>query len=107
MSRTKPYRSNPTPAFMNAYDRAMQERFYLVNENGPTKITIEDNNRKKFRISVGSEITCSCGGGKKEHCVHTIFALIRIFKVDEADPLIWQLGFVEREINQILDGRDK
>ena len=27
--------------------------------------------------------------------------------MDEADPLIWQLSFVEREIQQILEGRDK
>lgn len=42
MSRSKPYRHNPTPMFMNNYDRAMNERFFLVNENGPTKLTIED-----------------------------------------------------------------
>ena len=35
---------------MNNYDRAMSERFFLVNENGPTKLTIEDQNRKKFKI---------------------------------------------------------
>ena len=98
MSRSKPYRPNPTPAFMNNYDRAKNERFFLVNENGPTKLTIEDRNRKKFKVQIGSDITCSCGGGRTEHCVHTIFSLIRIFKVDEADPLIWQLSFVEREI---------
>ena len=27
---------------MNNYDRAMSERFFLVNENGPTKLTIVD-----------------------------------------------------------------
>jgi len=39
--------------------------------------------------------------------VHTIFSLIRIFRVDEADPLIWQLSFIDREIQQILEGRDR
>jgi hypothetical protein len=41
---------------MNNYDRAKSERFYLVNENGPTKLTIEDEQRKKFKIIIGSEI---------------------------------------------------
>ena len=72
MSRAKPYRSNPTPKFMNNYDRALSERFYLVNENGPTKLTIEDEHKKKFKITLGSDIICSCGGGRTEHCVHTV-----------------------------------
>ena len=92
---------------MNNYDRAKSERFYLVNENGPTKLILEDNNRKKFKIVIGSSIECSCGGGRTEHCVHTIYALIRIFKMDEADPLIWQLSYIDREIQQILEGRDR
>ena len=56
MSRTKPYRANPTPQFMNNFDRALRERFFLVNENGPTKLTIEDERKKKFKIQIGSEI---------------------------------------------------
>jgi hypothetical protein len=107
MSRAKPYRSNPTPVFMNNFDKATSERFYLVNENGPTKLTIEDCNRRKFKIQIGSEISCSCGGGRTEHCVHTIFCLIRIFKIDEADELIWQLAFTEREIQKILESRER
>lgn len=98
MSRSKPYRPNPTPKFMNNYDLALSDRFFLVSEDGPTKLTLEDQRRKKFKIVIGSEIQCSCGGGRSEHCVHTIFALIRIFKVDEADPLIWQLSYIDREI---------
>lgn len=33
--------------------------------------------------------------------------MIRIFKVDEADELIWQLSFNDREIQKILEGRDR
>ena len=92
---------------MNNFDRASSERFYLVNENGPTKLVLEDQNNKKFKIQIGSEIQCSCGGGRTEHCVHTIFALQKIFRVSENDPLIWQLSFIDREISQILEGRDR
>jgi len=107
MSRSKPYRPNPTPQFMNNFDQAISQRFFLVQENGPTKLTIEDENRRKFKIQIGGEIQCSCGGGRTEHCVHTIFSLLRIFKVDEADPLVWQLSFIDHEIQKILEGRDR
>ena len=53
-------------------------------------MTIEDFSKKKFKISIG--------GGRKEHCCHTIFALLKVFNVDEADPLFWQLSFTDREI---------
>lgn len=39
--------------------------------------------------------------------MHTIFSLLRIFKVDEADPLVWQLSFIDHEIQKILEGRDR
>lgn len=62
---------------------------FLVNENGPTMLTLEDEKEKKFKIMIGSEIKCSCGGGELEHCVHTIFALLKIFKIKADDPKIW------------------
>lgn len=47
-------------------------RMYLVQENGPTKLVLEDMNQRKYKIQIGSEITCNCGGGKEEHCAHTV-----------------------------------
>ena len=35
---------------MNNFDRAMTERVFLVSENGPTKLIIEDERKKKFKI---------------------------------------------------------
>ena len=89
------------------YDIAMQSRYYLVAENGPTKLTLEANNKKKYKISVGSEITCSCGGGRVEHCVHTIYALMKIFRIEEGDPLLWQLSFTDTELEKILERRER
>ena len=89
MSRAKPYRSKPTKEFMMRYDVALQSRYYLVQENGPLKLTLEAANQKKYKVGVGNDITCSCGGGRTEHCVHTIYALLKIFRIDEGDPLLW------------------
>ena len=78
-----------------------------MQENGPTKLTLEASNKKKYKISVGSEIYCSCGGGRTEHCVHTIYALLKIFRIEQTDPLIWQLGFTDAELEKILERREK
>ena len=49
---------------------------YLVQENGPTKLVLEDAEHNKFKVQIGSELTCSCGGGKDEHCAHTVRVLV-------------------------------
>ena len=89
------------------YDIALQSRYYLVQENGPTKLTLEASNRKKYRISVCSEISCSCGGGRTEHCVHTIYALLKIFRIEEGNDLLWQLSFTDTELEKILERRER
>ena len=70
-------------------------------------MTLEASNKKKYKISVGSEISCSCGGGRTEHCVHTIYALIKIFRIEEGNPLLWQLSFTDAELEKILERREK
>ena len=47
-------------------------RMYLVNETGPTRLVLEDSNHAKYKVLIGSDVSCSCGGGKEEHCVHTV-----------------------------------
>lgn len=106
MSRAKPYRSKPTKEFMILYDVALSSRYFLIQEQGPTKLTLEASNGKKYKIQFGSEATCTCGGGRKEHCVHTIYTMLKIFKIDEADPLLWQLAFTDTEIDKILENRE-
>lgn len=55
---------------------AQNLRMYLLQENGPTKLVLEDSNtHEKYKVQIGSEISCSCGGGKDEHCVHTVRSL--------------------------------
>eukprot|EP00347_Sterkiella_histriomuscorum_P003657 403363451 len=105
MQRAKPYRSHPTGLFMELYDIALNLRMYLVQENGPTKLVLEDIHQKKFKVQIGSVISCSCGGGRSEHCVHTIYALVKIFRMEEGDELIWQLSFTDAEIQKIIQNR--
>ena len=60
-----------------------------------------------YKIQIGSEISCSCGGGRTEHCVHTIYALLKIFKIEEGESLLWQLSFTDSEVAKILERRER
>jgi len=83
---------------------------FLVNETGPTMLTLEDENQKKFKIKIGSEITCSCNqflsSAEEPYCIHTVFALNKIFRIDVEDPMIWQVSYLDTEIAKILENRD-
>lgn len=39
--------------------------------------------------------------------MHTIYTMLKIFKIDEADPLLWQLAFTDTEIDKILERREE
>ena len=78
-----------------------------MQSSGPTTLTLEASNNKKYKIKIGGDIQCSCGGGRKEHCVHTIYAMLKIFRIDEGDPLLWQLAFTDSEIEKILEWREE
>jgi len=32
--------------------------------------------------------------------------MLKIFKIDEADPLLWQLAFTDTEVDKILERRE-
>ena len=38
--------------------------------------------------------------------MHTIYAMLKILKIDEADPLLWQLSFTDTEVDKILQRRE-
>ena len=59
MSRAKPWRTRPTAEFMHKLDIAKRTRLYLVQQVGPTKCILQDDNRRKFKVMIGSTIECS------------------------------------------------
>ncbi len=43
-----------------------------------------------IKVSIGSVITCSCGIVQNDHCIHTLYVLLKKFKVPATNPIIWQ-----------------
>ena len=39
--------------------------------------------------------------------MHSVYALLKIFRVKPQDPLLWQDSYLDEEINKILDQRDR
>ena len=63
---------------------------------------LENDAGRKFTVQIGSQVSCTCGGGKEEQCIHSvsllimqIYVLLKIFRLDVSDPLLWQLAYVD------------
>ena len=104
-SREKPYRSKAPASFFELVQVALSATFFLVHESGPTSFALKNEQGKIIKVSLGSSHSCTCGGGKSEHCLHTLYVLLKIFRVLPDNPIIWQLSFIDSEINWLIRNR--
>jgi len=86
-------------------EEALTTRLYLLNDLGPTKLLFRDDEKNKFKISIGQSITCSCKSN--DRCSHILFALIKVFKVSRTSDLLFKEKLSDLNINEILEGRYK
>lgn len=102
------WRSKPNPELIRLMEESVDIRLYLVAEKGPLSFTFQDDKGKKIIINIGDKINCNCTGNKKEqkeHCVHTLYVLNRIFKISFSDQLILQLQYTDSELNKMIETR--
>ncbi|CAG9319700.1 unnamed protein product [Blepharisma stoltei] len=105
MLRQLPYRFHPSTKTHSLIQKALNSTFYLVQELGPTSFLLKDDNKISYRVSIGSTVQCSCRKTSPDHCIHTLYVLLKIFKLNPYNPLLWQLSFIDSEINWILNNR--
>lgn len=100
------WRSKPSKELIKLMEESVDIRLYLVQEKGPLSMVFQDDSRKKYSITIGDQISCSCGGGKVEHCIHTLYVLNRIFKINFDDTLILQLNYTDSELSKMINTRN-
>lgn len=97
-ARLHPYRNRPSSHLLSLLSSAANATFFLVQEPGPTSFVLKDDSDRKYKLSLGDCLSCSCGHAGNEHCVHTLYALLRIFKLQTDNPLIWQVSYIDTDI---------
>ncbi|ELU10326.1 hypothetical protein CAPTEDRAFT_43242, partial [Capitella teleta] len=88
-------------------DQALDTTILIMRQTGPTGFLLkEEGEAKCFKVFLGDIHSCTCPTFKKEKdlCKHVCWVLLRKFRVPRQNPVTWQLGLVEREINEILRG---
>ena len=101
------WRTKADKELIKKFEESVDIKLYLIQEKGPLSFVLQDENKKKFTTSIGSEILCNCNNVRKEHCVHSIYILNRIFKLSFTDPLILQVHYSDAELGKMIEFRKK
>ncbi|XP_028404543.1 mitogen-activated protein kinase kinase kinase 1-like isoform X3 [Dendronephthya gigantea] len=81
-------------------EKAMKVRLYLLQQTGPNSFLIGgDSPSHKFRVMIGPQ-TCSCSKGP--FCVHLLFVMLRVFKLKDNDPLLWEKQLKNYEVEMLF-----
>jgi len=107
MARSCPYRREISDACNWHQDEALNSTIFILHQTGPTGFLLkEEGEHKNFKVFLGDVHACTCPVFKKEKdlCKHICWLLLKKFRVLRSDPLSWQLGLNEREINGIIRG---
>jgi len=87
-----------------------EARLYLLRQTGPTGFLLkEDESNNKFKVLLGGTHSCDCAGyvKEKELCKHILWTLVKKFRLAKDNPLVYQLGLCERELQNVLMGNRK
>lgn len=125
--RSTAFRAQPPPIVAKRMETALTSRMCMVQEVGPTCFVVRPLSGSEpsangeadaaapqpaperpdatFKVRVGSEQTCTCGD--RELCVHILFVMLKVFRLDVGNPLVWQKSLVDAEITKILSDRER
>ena len=95
MSRAQPYRSRIPTHIIQLLDVASRITLFLVGQTGHLSFTFKDRLDNKYKTSIGPEVKCSCSTQRNDHCIHTIYILLKIFKISVENPIMWQAAYVD------------
>ncbi|XP_055901014.1 E3 ubiquitin-protein ligase Zswim2-like isoform X2 [Biomphalaria glabrata] len=109
MARSVAWRRTVSDACCWHQTQALESTLYILRQTGPTGFLLkEEGETKNVKVFLGDPHSCTCSVFRKEKdlCKHICWLLLRKFRLSANDPLSWQLGLVERELNEVLQGRN-
>lgn len=60
-----------------------------------------------FKIGLGGMQRCSCPTflSQRELCIHILWVMLKVFRIDRHSEMIFQKSLVEREVDELLSSR--
>ncbi|MGH0116213.1 UNVERIFIED_CONTAM: hypothetical protein FKN15_000140 [Acipenser sinensis] len=107
MFRNTCWRRNVNDLVSWHQDQALNTTIFILREFGPTGFLLkEEGETKNFKVCLGDPHSCTCSVffKDKDLCKHICWVLLKKFRLPREHEYCFQLGLVEREINQLLWG---
>ncbi|XP_031415026.1 E3 ubiquitin-protein ligase ZSWIM2 [Clupea harengus] len=107
MFRKTVWRKTVSDAINWHQDQALNTTIFILKDFGPTGFLLKENEGvKNFKVCLGDPHTCSCPAFQKEKelCKHICWILMRKFRLPRDHDYCFQLGLVERQILELLQG---
>ena len=102
MSRSQPYRARIPTHIIQLLDVASRITLFLVGQSGPLCFTFKDRLDNKYKASIGPDLKCTCSPNRNDHCIHTAYIFLKIFRVSVDNPIIWQAAYVDSELSDLV-----
>ncbi|KAL8608905.1 hypothetical protein ACOMHN_063034 [Nucella lapillus] len=86
---------------------AANATIYILRQTGPTGFLLkEENESKNYKVFLGDPHSCTCPAFRKEKdlCKHICWVLLKKFRISRDDPLSWQLGLSDLELDEVMRG---
>ncbi|XP_065826851.1 E3 ubiquitin-protein ligase ZSWIM2-like isoform X2 [Oscarella lobularis] len=109
MSRRYPWRRLSPDVVADRIEQALSKRIYLVHQKGPTGFILkEEQCERKHKVYLGDPHSCTCSTfiQERELCIHILWVILKKFRMPKENPLVYQRCMVEREINELVYGRN-
>ncbi|KAL3154181.1 hypothetical protein ABBQ32_013698 [Trebouxia sp. C0010 RCD-2024] len=112
------YASKPSEKTKERMARAMPNsghRLFLLDRHMVSPVTGKNGPAEQFSVlgatanvydvTVGRHPDCTCPDFQKGNiCKHYLFVMLRVLRLDHADPLVWQRALLKTETKQVLGG---
>ena len=108
MSRSVAYRKTCNDLVFWRQCQALSATIYILRETGPTGFLLkEEGETKPVKAYLGDPHKCTCSQFLKgrDLCRHLCWLILKKFRVAQTNPISWQLGLVDRELNEVLHGQ--
>ncbi|EIE26733.1 hypothetical protein COCSUDRAFT_59250 [Coccomyxa subellipsoidea C-169] len=78
----------------------------LGSEGGPIEeFAVLGATANVYQVRVGRHPHCTCPDAVKGNlCKHYLYVMIRVLRLDQNDPLVWQRALLTSEANEVLSG---
>lgn len=116
--RTVPWSAKPSQKVKERMARAMPgsgHRLFLISrktvasaaaEGGPVEeFAVLGATGNAYTVKVGCHPSCSCPDHAKGNlCKHSLFVMLRVLRLAQDDPLVWQRALLKSEAEEVLSG---